>query len=133
MRFMLDTNICIYLMQKHLPAVAARFAELAVGDAVMSAITLAELAAGLERNPATREHNRRVLGRLTELVNVAPFDENAAASFGAFHSAVRDRRRDALDRLIAAHAVSVGATLVTNNEGDFKGYPGLVVENWVAS
>jgi tRNA(fMet)-specific endonuclease VapC len=46
-------------------------------------------------------------------------------------AAVRDRRRDALDRLIAAHAASLSVTLVTNNEADFKDYPGLVVENWV--
>jgi tRNA(fMet)-specific endonuclease VapC len=50
---------------------------------------------------------------------------------GVLAAAVRDRRRDALDRLIAAHAASLSVTLVTNNEADFKDYPGLVVENWV--
>ena len=132
MRFMLDTNICIYLMKRHPPEVAARFAKLETGDAVMSAITLAELSAGLQRNPATRAHNARVLDRLAEWVAVVPFEQNAAHAFGAFRSTARERQRDALDRLIAAHAVSVGAILVTNNEAEFKGYPGLVVENWVS-
>lgn len=131
MRYMLDTNICIYLMKQHPPEVAARFASLATGDAVISAVTLAELSAGLQRNAATRAHNARVLDRLVEWVVVMPFDAGAAHAFGGLHGTTRARQRDAYDRLIAAHAVSVGATLVTNNEADFKGYPGLVVENWV--
>ncbi len=52
-------------------------------------------------------------------------------SYGVLAAAVRDRRRDALDRLIAAHALSLVLILVTNNEADFKDYPGLKVENWV--
>jgi tRNA(fMet)-specific endonuclease VapC len=66
-------------------------------------------------------------------VPVLAFEERAAESYGIIASAVRDRRRDALDPLIAAHAVSVGASLVTNNEADFKDYPGLIVENWVSA
>jgi len=63
-------------------------------------------------------------------VDPMPFDEAASVAYGVLRAAVRDRRRDAFDRLIAAHALSVSATLVTNNEADFKDYPGLVVENW---
>ena len=63
---------------------------------------------------------------------VLPFDEHAATRYGILAAAVRDRRRDAMDRLIAAHALSAGLTLVTNNEADFKDYPGLVVENWAS-
>ncbi len=59
-----------------------------------------------------------------------PLDKNAAESYGLLRAAVQGRSRDAIDRLIAAHAVSVGLTLVTNNEADFKDYPGLRVENW---
>ncbi|MFT5934297.1 MAG: tRNA(fMet)-specific endonuclease VapC [Hydrogenophaga sp.] len=61
---------------------------------------------------------------------VLPFTAADAERFGVLRAAVRDRRRNAMDRLIAAHAVSVSVTLVTNNEADFKDYPGLVVENW---
>ena len=58
-------------------------------------------------------------------------NESDAKSFGLLRAAVRDHRRDALDQLIAAHALSLGLMLVTNNEADFKDYPGLKVENWV--
>jgi tRNA(fMet)-specific endonuclease VapC len=53
--------------------------------------------------------------------------------YGVLGAAVRDRQRDALDRLIAAHARSLALTLVTNNEADFKDYPGLRVENWITA
>ena len=59
-----------------------------------------------------------------------PFDEAAANAYAVLRAAVPDRQRNAMDRLIAAHALSVGATLVTNNEADFKAYPGLTIENW---
>lgn len=133
MRYLLDTNICIYVMKQHPPEVIARLEDLYYGEAVISAITLAELRAGLDCNPNTRPHNERALDALLQDLPVLPFDHSAAASYGAIRAAIRDRRRDALDRLIAAHAVSLGITLVTNNENDFKDYPGLAVENWVAA
>ena len=98
MLFMLDTNICIYLLSGVPPSVLHRF---------------------------------NALSALLEDLPVLPFDAAAAVDYGVLRAAIRDRRRDALDRLIAAHAISAGATLVTNNEADFRDYPGLVVENWV--
>jgi tRNA(fMet)-specific endonuclease VapC len=77
--------------------------------------------------------DEQVLALLVSRIPVLAFDAVAAVRYGILRAAVRERKRDALDRLIAAHAVSVGATLVTNNESDFKDYPGLVVENWVNS
>jgi tRNA(fMet)-specific endonuclease VapC len=71
-----------------------------------------------------------VLGFLTERVPVLAFNEVAAERFGILRAAIRDRRRDALDRLIAAHALAIGAVLITNNEADFLDYPGLRIENW---
>ena len=131
MRCMLDTNICIHLMQHQPPEVAARFARMHVGDAVMSAITLAELRAGIERDPRSAARNAAALNALVELVLPVAFDVEAAACFGAFPVGA-GRRRDALDRLIAAHAVSLALPLVTNNEADFRVYPGLTTENWLA-
>ena len=131
-RYLLDTNICIYLMRHQPPEVAARFAECWVGDVVISAVTMAELAYGFARaEPARRPALRRALSRFVAEVPVAPFDEAAAAAYGPVRAASRDRRRDTLDRLIAAHALALDATLVTNNEADFAGYPGLRVDNWV--
>ena len=83
-----------------------------------------------------RDRNRAAIERALEGlladVPVMPFDEQAAVDYGILGAAIRDRQRDARDRLIAAHARSLSLTLVTNNEVDFKDYPGLRVENWVA-
>jgi len=132
MSYMLDTNICIYVMKAHPPEVLARLTQLGQDEAVMSIVTYAELRAGLEMVTDTRFQNESALNLLIKRIPIQHFDEAAAESFGRLRAAVRDRRRDALDRLIAAHAVSLGATLITNNEADFKDYPGLKVENWVS-
>ncbi len=130
MRYMLDTNICIYLIKKYPPQVLRRLEALQQGDAVISVVTYAELRAGLEIQSADRRNDERVLGLLVERIPVLPFAQADAEHFGVLRAAVRDRNRDTMDRLIAAHAVSVGVTLVTNNEADFRDYPGLMVENW---
>ncbi|MEQ1784884.1 MAG: type II toxin-antitoxin system VapC family toxin [Hyphomonadaceae bacterium] len=131
---MLDTNICIHLMQQHPPEVLARIAQLQLGDAVMSVITYAELRFGVSRmSAATGEAAQadQALAQLIEDIPVLPFDESAGVSYGVLRAAVRDRQRNALDRLIAAHALAERLTLVTNNEADFKAYPGLTLENWI--
>jgi len=131
MRYMLDTNICIYLLNAHPPQVIERFEKTQLGQIVVSVVTYAELRHGIERTPVVdRSAATHALQRLVERVPVLHFDERAAEAFGVLAAAVRERNRDTMDRLIAAHAVSVGITLVTNNEADFKDYPGLVVENW---
>lgn len=133
MRYMLDTNICIYLIKNHPPQVLHRLAALNQGAVVMSVVTYAELRAGLEIQTTNREHDEHALALLVGKIPVLPFTESDAKSFGVLRAAVRDRSRNAMDRLIAAHAVNAGVTLVTNNEADFKDYPGLVVENWALS
>lgn len=128
--FMLDTNICIYLMKNQPEQVARRFAECYVGDVVMSAITFAELEYGVtvSENSARERKN---LAALIEDIPVAPFDASAASAYEPIRQATRDRKKDQLDKLIAAHAVSLDVTLVTNNERDFDAYPKLKVENWL--
>lgn len=133
MRYLLDTNICIYIIKRQPPEVLHRLESLPQGSAVMSVVTYAELRAGLEIQAANRAQDERVLALFVERIPVLPFTESDAISFGVLRAAVRDRRRDTMDRLIAAHAVSAGLTLVTNNEADFKDYPGLKVENWVSA
>jgi tRNA(fMet)-specific endonuclease VapC len=130
---MLDTNMCIYLMKHHPPEVAARFAQCYVGEVVISTITLAELEYGVACSGNKEAHNRAALNLLLEDIAPAPFDSRAAGAYGPIRSATCDRRRDALDKLIAAHAVALGVALVTNNEAAFVGYPGLMVENWVGT
>lgn len=127
---MLDTSICIHLIQRRPPQVLSRFAALSQGDVVMSVVTLAELRHGVERNPSAKPQAEQALDRLLDFIPAQPFDPDAAIRYGVLAAAVKDRRRDALDRLIAAHALSLGVILVTNNEADFNVYPGLTVENW---
>lgn len=98
----------------------------------MSIVTYTELRVGLESLDATRTRNEQALHLLTREIQVLPFDEAAAERYGVMRAAVPGNRRDTFDRLIAAHAASLGLTLVTNNEADFCDYPGLVMENWVA-
>ena len=131
-KYLLDTNICIYLMKHQPPEVAARFAQCFVGDVVISAITLAELEYGVTCSGVAETQNRQALDSFLEDVVAAPFEAHAAKAYGPVRHATRERKRDALDKLIAAHAIALDATLVTNNEADFAGYPGLRVENWVS-
>lgn len=131
MRYLLDTNICVHLIRRHPPALLNRFREFDYGDLVISVVTLAELRHGVERNPAIKHEAERALDTLLTHLPVLPLDNAVAVQYGVFAAAVRDRRRDAFDRLIAAHAASLGLTLVTNNEADFRDYLSLKVENWV--
>ena len=129
-RYMLDTNMCIYLMKNQPEVVAQRFAQCYVGDVVMSAITYAELEYGVAvaDNP---EGERASLAGLVEDIPVVPFDGAAGVAYGSIRMATRDKKNDHLDKLIAAHAASLNVTVVTNNKKDFAKYPGVVIENWL--
>ncbi|HMW72916.1 MAG TPA: type II toxin-antitoxin system VapC family toxin [Cellvibrionaceae bacterium] len=128
--FMLDTNMCIYLMKNQPAKVAQRFAECYVGDVVMSAITYAELHYGVAvaHNP---QKELAHLAALIEDIEVAPFDQAAGLAYGPIRTATRESKKDHLDKLIAAHAVALNVVLVTNNLKDFAKYPGLKAENWL--
>lgn len=136
MKFMLDTNICIHLMQRQPEAVMHKFAGLQVGDVVMSSVTYAELRYGVECRTEGKAALAGLLDRLTNDIPVLPLDRDAAEHYGELRAAEAPRgkhRRDVLDRLIAAHARSRDLVLVTNNEDDFRDYPGLRIENWVGA
>lgn len=128
--FMLDTNMCIYLMKNQPEKVAQRFAECYVGDVVISAITYAELHYGV----AVANNPQKELAHLAALIEdleVAPFDQAASVAYGPIRKATRDSKKDHLDKLIAAHAVALKVVLVTKNQKDFVKYPGLKTENWL--
>jgi tRNA(fMet)-specific endonuclease VapC len=130
-RYLLGWNICIYLMRQHPPEVAARFSQLSYGGVVISAITWAELKCSVNEHDQDRSRIARNIDRLLSFVPCLPFTDLAAEAYAALHRARPARRRDALDRLIASHAIAAQCVLVTNKETDFKHYPGLTVENWV--
>lgn len=129
-RYMLDTNMCLYLIKNQPEQVARRFAQCYVGDVVMSAITYAELEYGVAVS-ADPERDHASLTALAADIPVAHFDAAAGMAYGPIRLATRDNKRDHLDKLIAAHAVSLGVTLVTNNTRDFAKYPRLGIENWL--
>ena len=130
-KYMLDTNICIYLMKHQPPEVSEHFAQCFVGDVVISAVTFAELEFGVACSGDGQAHNQSMLDSLLEDIVVMPFEANAARVYAPLRAAHRERNKNALDKLIASHAMALNIPLVTNNEADFLGYPGLVVENWV--
>jgi len=132
-RYMLDTNICIYLRQNRPPEVTARFRQMQHGDAVLSVITYGELLYGAERSQQ-RSRALESLGRLVSLLSVVPLSEEAAAAYGEIRAALEARGElmGGNDLWIAAHAKSAGLTLVTNNEREFKRVPGLKLQNWTS-
>ncbi len=132
MRYMLDTNICIYLLKRQPVEVFDKMAQLNVGDVVMSSITLAELRhGGGGQNAADYAQDMASLDALLQDIPALAFDDDAARAYGTLARSSKLKRKQALDNLIAAHAVSLGLVLVTNNLEDFQGYAGLVTENWV--
>ena len=128
MKYMLDTNICIYAAQGGNEHLDRRLGECQTGDLVMSAITLGELEAGFASSDDV-DAARTDASAVFNAVAVMAFEETAARAFGHIQSKA-PRRRGAHDRQIAAHAIALGLTLVTNNEQDFDGIAGLAVENW---
>ncbi|HEY1075571.1 MAG TPA: type II toxin-antitoxin system VapC family toxin [Fontimonas sp.] len=130
-RYLLDTNICIYIRQKRPPAVLARFEKLKAGDATLSVVTYGELLYGAQKS----QQRDIALARLSDLVSllpVLPMPVETAGHYGEIR-AVLERRGEAIggnDLWIAAHAKAAGLILVTNNEREFKRVPGLKVQNW---
>ena len=131
MKIMLDTNICIYLIKKQPPSVLERFSTFPVGDIGISIVTLAELHYGVEKS-RDQARNRTALEQFIAPLEVAEFDRGASHVYGRLRASLEEKGTlvGGMDLLIAAHAVSLGARLVTNNVREFRRIPGLRVENW---
>ncbi|MGD9582702.1 MAG: type II toxin-antitoxin system VapC family toxin [Lysobacterales bacterium] len=132
-RYLLDTNICIYIRQKRPPAVLARFEKLKAGEAALSVVSYGELLYGAAKS----RQPELALARLADVVSLLPVLElpvRAGAVYGEIRSHL-EKRGEVIggnDLWIAAHAKVLGLILVTNNEGEFKRVPGLKVQNWAA-
>ena len=131
MMFMLDTDICIYLINERDETLRTRFEANSSGICI-SAVTHAELRYGAAHSARVEENTREIEAFCLDL-DILPFDAAAGVHYGEIRQALVSRGRPigANDLLIAAHARSAGATLVTNNEGEFGRVPGLRVENWL--
>ncbi len=132
-RFLLDTDICIYLLN-HRPGyknILRRMDGLNYGEVLISAITLAELRYGIDAS----QHRGANLGKLELFLaqfEIIAFDESAAAAYGSVRAHLRAQGTPIgpLDTLIAGYAKALGATLVTNNTAEFSRVPDLCLENW---
>lgn len=134
MRWMLDTNTLVYALNarpQH-QQVLDRFNDHDSRTLCVSAITLAELRFGVEKS-AVRDRNDRALDAFVLPLEVADFDEAAAAAYGAVRSALEKAGTPVgpLDTQIGAHALSLGAALVTHNVREFRRVPGLTVVDWL--
>ena len=129
--YMLDTNTCIYIINQRPPQVRAHFEGLRYGAVVVSSITGAELAFGVAKSGSPR--NQDALEKFLAPLEVLPFDSEAMYAYGALRARLQASGQPigALDTLIAAHALAVGATLVTNKLAEFDRVPRLACENWV--
>ena len=132
MKLLLDTNICIALIRHQPEALIQRLTAEPPGDVGISAITLAELAHGAEKS-ARPDQNRSALVQFLLPLEVAAFDHTAAHAFGRIRAYLErtGQRIGAMDLLIAAHALGLETTLVTNNRREFQRVPGLRVEDWL--
>jgi len=131
LEYMLDTNICIYVIKNRPTALRERFDQLAEALCI-SVITLAELLYGVEKS-ARRTPNLQAVEQFTARLEVVPFSPRAAAHFGQIRAELAKLGTlcGAYDMLIGAHARSEGLMLVTNNVREFQRIPGLLVVNWV--
>lgn len=132
MKYMLDTNICIYLIKKKPAQVFNTFKKLAVGDVAISAITLAELEYGIEKSKYP-ERNKIALTAFLAPIEIIPFSEKAATTYGKIRANLEKRGKiiGAYDLMIGAHALAEELILVTNNVREFERIPNLSIENWI--
>jgi tRNA(fMet)-specific endonuclease VapC len=130
-KFLLDTNICVYLIKHKPPQVIERFRACELGDIAISSITVAELDYGIAKSQQ-RDRNQAALDRFLLPLVIVPFDRAASYQYGNLrHSLERQGQPIGnMDLLIAAHALSLSLTIVTNNVREFSRVPNLSVQNW---
>jgi tRNA(fMet)-specific endonuclease VapC len=132
-RFLLDTNICIYIQRQRPGNVLRRFQKLGPGDAAISIITWGELLYGAEKSKQ-RKKALDLLAEFKTFVPVLPIPETAGNTYGIIRASLESQGRPIgnNDLWIAAHAKAVGLTIVTNNEREFRRIAGLKVQNWIS-
>lgn len=132
MRYMIDTNTCIYVINRRPPKVFDRLKEHRVGEIGISSIVLSELKYGAEKS-SDPERNLASLNDFITPLEVTEYGQEQAEAYGRIRSYLERRGEPigSMDTLIAAHAVSLGLTLITNNTREFSRVPGLTIESWI--
>jgi tRNA(fMet)-specific endonuclease VapC len=131
MKLLLDTNICIYIIKQQPATVLNHFLEYQIGDIGISSITLSELRYGVAKS-AHREKNAKALDEFVIPLEVVSYDESAAHAYGNIRATLEKAGTPigSMDMLIAAHAVSLGIPLITNNTHEFQRVPSLKIIDW---
>jgi tRNA(fMet)-specific endonuclease VapC len=129
--FMLDTDICIYIIKKKPELVLERLKNSDVSDIGVSSITLSELEYGAAKS-SQPDQNRIALIEFLVPLEILSYDDMAAKDYGEIRASLERQGTPigSMDMLIAAHALSLNCTLVTNNEREFSRIPSLKIENW---
>lgn len=132
MKYMLDTNICIYLIKKQPANVLQKFKRQKVGSICISSVTFAELMYGVEKSQHLQK-NKAALEEFTLPLDIISFDDKSARHYGHIRAYLEKKGTPigALDLMIAAHAQCMNITLVTNNVKEFSRVPKLKIEDWV--
>jgi len=130
-KYLLDTNICSFVIRGKRQRVVERFGQHSVGDLGISVVTLAELRFGADKSSDPAK-NHTALDNFLLPLEIVPFDQRAAEQYGKVRTDLESRGLPIgpLDTLIAAHALSLGVPLVTNNTAQFARVEGLAVEDW---
>jgi tRNA(fMet)-specific endonuclease VapC len=132
MKYLLDTNICIYIIKRKPPKIFKKFESLKINDVAISSITLAELEYGVYKSTQP-EKNMIALVKFLVPISILPYEDNAAKAFGIIRANLEPKGQSIgpYDLLIAAHAYSLGLILITNNIKEFKKIKELKLGNWV--
>ena len=131
MKYLLDTNICIYIIKRKPAIVLEKFRALPLGSVAISTITLAELEYGI-RKSTNPDKNSEALNQFVVPLDVLDFDYEATITYGRIRAELEKKGTPIgpLNTLIAAHALSLNITLVTNHEKEFSRIAELKIENW---
>ncbi len=130
-KYMLDTNICIYIIKRKPESVMERFRQSPISDIGISSITLSELEYGVMKS-AKREQNKLALAQFIAPIELCAYNDLATQHYGKIHADLERQGTPigSLYMLIAAHALSIDSVLITNNESEFRRVPDLTIENW---
>ncbi len=132
MKYLIDTNICIYIMNKRPAGIIKKFKQFELGEVGISTITVSELQYGVAKSTNRKENHQR-LEQFIAPLEILTYDEMAAGAYGdiRFQLEKCGQPIGPLDLLIAAHALSQNVILVTNNDKEFKWIKNLKIENWI--
>lgn len=130
-KYLLDTNICIYIINRKPKHVFEKFSQYRLGEIAVSSITACELAFGVEKSGSAK--NRAALEKFLAPLDIVAFDDSVIWNYAHIRHQLQSKGTPigSMDFLIAAHALSLGVPLISNNTKEFERVDGLYLENWV--